>query len=96
MENDSGATIRTVRRRFIRLPKHPVLQPRRLVPGHEGRAEREPRPHVRHIRVVPHEQAILVAFAEPRRRETSINAHVAINCVFLVLVLFFPSALMDR
>ena len=81
MDNDGGAIFRTLGWRLIRLPKHPVLQPRRLMSSYERRANREERSLVRHVRVVPHEQPVLVTLAEPRSRQTGVDAYAAIICI---------------
>ena len=65
-------------RRLIRLPKHPRLHARRLVARNDGRTQREEGPDIRHVRVIPHEQTVLVGLFEAGRRVPGVDAHVPI------------------
>lgn len=86
MENDCSAILRTLSRRFIRLPKHLVLQPRRFVPGYQRWAKREEGSLIRHVRVVPHKQAVFVTFAETSCGEAGVDAYGAVVCVFVLAI----------
>ena len=80
VDNDRFAMYRPLFRGFIRLPKHPSLHARRLEPRDDGGTQRKEGSHVRHIRVVPHEQTVLVRFLEAGRGVPSIDAYIAIVC----------------
>ncbi len=47
----------------------------------ERAAKRKPGSLIRHVRVVPHQQAVLVSFAESCRSEPGIDAYGAVVCV---------------
>ncbi len=93
MNNNRLAFRRPFTRRLVRLPKDLRLHARRLVPGDQRRAQGEPGSDVRHVGVVPDEEAVVVAFAEAGRREAGVDGYGAViwrwGLVTLSLSLFF-------
>ena len=78
MNNNRRTLPRPLRRRLVRLPEDPRLRPCRLIPRYQTRADGEEGAHVRHVGVVPHEQAVLVGFAESGRGEPGVDAYGAV------------------
>lgn len=89
MNDNGGAILRALTRRFVRLPKYLRLHPGRFVSRNDRGAQREKGSYIRHVRVVPHKQAVLVAFTEARRSETGIDPYIAV--VYGLSATFFPS-----
>ena len=87
VNNDGFAMFRALFWGFIRLPKHPSLHARGLVPRDEGGTQCKEGSNVCHVRVVPHEQTILVGFFEACRGVPGIDAYVAVVCGLVVRVI---------
>ena len=82
--NDGCAIGRSLGWCFIRLPKHPILHSRRLVSRYERWTKCKIRSDIRHVLIIPHEQAVLVSFAESCRGEACVDAYTAIVCAILL------------
>ena len=72
----------------IRLPKYPSLHTGRLVARDDGGTQRKEGSNICHVRVVPHEQTVLVGFLEACRRIPGIDTYVAIVCGLILVICF--------
>ena len=88
VDKDRFAMFRALFWGFIRLPKHPSLHPRRLVTRDNGGTQRKEGSNVCHVRVVPHQQTVLVGFFEASCGIPGIDAYVAIVCGLVSVVCF--------
>ena len=80
MDNNRLTIRRPLRRRLVGLPKHPRLHAGGFVPGDQSRTEGEEGAHVGHVGVVPHEEAVVVAFAEAGGGVAGVDGYVAEVC----------------